>query len=235
MENKVVVSFADEQGNYRKAMARLQQSLIDVDFQGIFLGHTSHEDIGSPPHKGEKAVPYAFKAWAINDAIGRGADLLLWCDAPVYATKDIEPIFDHIRKHGYLFLDNIGFSIGDYTSDDCLKKFGMSRPQSFKEKMIMGCMMGFDVNNSIAIEFLKQYIDAAQDGVSYLGDWNNNDLQVSYDMRCKGHRHDQSVASIIVSQMGLEITNGQSTYFAYTSHKGLVPVADSVCMWSEGL
>ena len=54
-------------------------------------------------------------------------------------------------------------------------------------------------------------------------------------MRVKGHRHDQSVASIIIKQMNLKITNAQETFFAYTSHKGIVKIADTVCLWSEGI
>ena len=134
-----------------------------------------------------------------------------------------------------MLFDNIGFSIGDYTSDACLNQFGMTREEAFDSKMIMACVMGFDVQNPVAAEFLNRYISAALDGVSYHGDWHNNNLQVSRDMRVKGHRHDQSVASIIAKQMGMTITNAQSTYFAYAAHKGIVPISDQVCLWSEGI
>ncbi len=134
-----------------------------------------------------------------------------------------------------LFFDNIGFSIGDYTSDVCLRQFNMSREEAFDSKMIMACVMGFDLENPSTKEFLDKYIAAATDGHSYPGSWTNENLQVSNDMRCKGHRHDQSVASILIKQMGLSITRAQDTFFAYASHKGLVPIADSVGLWSEGI
>jgi hypothetical protein len=180
-------------------------------------------------------VPYAFKAFAIKKAIEEGADLILWCDSVVYATKSIKPIFDHIEKKGHLFFDNIGYSIGDYTSDACLDNFGMSREEAFNSKMLMCCCMGFDVNNPTAKAFLDKYIEAASDMVSYPGDWTNQNLQVSNDMRVKGHRHDQSVASIIVKQMGLTVTHAQSTYFAYAAHKGILDISPTVCLWSEGI
>ena len=91
------------------------------------------------------------------------------------------------------------------------------------------------VQESNAKAFLDKYIGAAADGVSYPGDWSNENLQVSNDMRCKGHRHDQSVASILIKQAGLTVTNAQDTYFAYAEHKGKVKIADSVCLWSEGI
>lgn len=238
MQDRAVVSFADGTGNYIKAMARLELSLKQVGFDGTAKMINDYAHIGSPMHKAPSEfgpVPYAFKAYSIQKVIDEGARYILWCDSVVYATKSIEPIFDHIKRDGYLFFDNIGFSIGDYTSDGCLWKFGMDRHTAFNSKMIMACVMGFDIHNAEASTFLRRYIEAAKDGISYLGAWTNENLQISNDMRVKGHRHDQSVASILIQQMGLKITRAQDTYFAYASHKGIVPISDSVCMWSEGI
>lgn len=232
---KVVVSFADGAGNYAKALMRLEISLKQVGFDGTWKGINDYEHILSPQHKGPNSVPYAFKPYSMEKAINEGADLLLWTDSAVYATKSIAPIFKHIEDKGYLLFDNVGFSIGDYTSDACLEKWGMSRKEAFESQMLMCCVMGFNLNNPAAIEFLRKYIDAASDGVSYPGDWTNENLQVSRDMRVKGHRHDQSTASIIAKQMGLEITNAQSTYFAYSEHKGKLPLSSDICLWSEGI
>lgn len=239
MKKKYVVSFADGVGQYAKALMRLELSLKLVGFGGeneIFKGINDYAHILSPHHKGTyDAVPYAFKAYSIKKAMEEGADLILWCDSPVYATKSMEPIFKHIQEHGYLFFDNIGFSIGDYTSDACLNQWGMTRDEAFNSKMIAACVMGFDVHNPQAKEFLDKYISAAKDGVSYMGDWTNQNLQVSNDIRVKGHRHDQSLASILIKQMGLTITHAQATYFAYCEHKGKIPVSDTVGLWSEGM
>lgn len=235
---KVVVSFADGAGNYAKAIARLEHSLRQVDFVGEFKKYTEYKQINSPTHKGQNdSVPYAFKAYSIAKAAQEmnWEGLLLWCDSPVYATKSLEPIFKHIEKEDYLFFDNVGFSIGDYTSDACLEKFGMSRQEAFDSKMVAACVMGFDLSSKAVKTFLLKYIEAASDGVSYHGAWDNKELQVSKDARVKGTRHDQSVASILIKQMNLKITHGQSTYFAYTAHKGLIPVSDEVGLWSEGM
>jgi hypothetical protein len=235
---KTVVSFADGSGNYAKALMRLEQSLRQVNFEGQFKGINDYGHIGSPHHKGSPgAVPYAFKALSIKKAIEEGADLILWCDSVVYATKSINPIFEYIEKSGVLLFDNIGYSIGDYTSDYCLDYYNMTREQAFNNKMIMACVMGFNIHNPTAKEFLDQYISASELGVSspYNGDWSNNNLEVSNDMRVKGHRHDQSVASVLAEQMNIPIINAQSTFFAYESHKGIVPVSNNVCLWSGGI
>lgn len=239
MKKKYVVSFADGVGQYAKSLMRLDLSLKLVGFGGeneIFKGINDYSHIGSPHHKGtHDAVPYAFKAYSIKKAMEEGADLILWCDSVVYATLSLDPIFEHIEKNGYLFFDNKGFKIGDYTSDACLERWGMTRDEAFKSKMIMACVMGFDVHNSKAKEFLDKYITAASDGVSYMGDWTNENLQVSRDQRCLGTRHDQSTASVIIKQMGLDITDAQSTFFAYNEHKGKIDISESVGLWSAGM
>lgn len=234
-DKKCVVSFADGVGSYAKAMMRLELSLKQVGFKGRFKGINDYGHIESPLHKGPDSVPYAFKAYSIKKAIEEGEEYILWCDSCVYATKFINPVFEHIKYEGYLLFDNVGFSIGDYTSDACLSKWVMSREQAFSTKMLMCCVMGFNVHHPVAKEFLDKYIAAAADGVSYPGDWTNQNLQVSQDMRVKGHRHDQSTASLIAYQLGMTITNAQSTYFAYAEHKGKIPIAPSVCLWSEGI
>jgi hypothetical protein len=236
MKDKCVVSFADEAGNYRKAMDRLKMSLDAVGFDGDFLGFTSYDEIGSPPHKGsDDAVPYAFKAYALQKAIDLGYEKILWCDSVVYATKPIDHVFEHLSVYGYLFFDNIGFSIGDYTSDACLEKFGMSRQEAFDSKMWMACCFGININRGPAEWFASQYINAAKDGVSYMGDWFNNENQVSKDSRVKGHRHDQSAGAIIIKKNNLKLTNAQEKFFAYVSHKGILPIGQQVSLWSEGI
>lgn len=235
MNEKVVVSFADDSGNYSSAIERLESSLGLIGYDGEFLGFRDYEEIGSPPHKGQGSVPYAFKAHSIRKCIDSGFRYILWCDSVVYATAPLDNIFNQIKSDGYLFFDNIGYSVGDYTSDACLDYYGMTRQEAFKTKMIMACVMGFDTHNEKAAEFLDKYIDAAINTDTYQGAWTNSNQSVSKDRRVRGHRHDQSVASILINNLGLTITNAQSTHFAYVSHKGYVPISESVCLWSEGI
>lgn len=227
MKKACVVSFADSAGTYQKKLLRLEQSLKG-NFDGDFLGFTSYDQIGCEPHS---VIPYKFKPYAIQKAIDLGYELILYCDSPIYAKQSIQPVFDHIERHGYLFFDNIGFSLGDYCNDKTLDHFSISREESWKIKMIMACCMGF---TPALIDptgyFLQQYIATSKE--LYPGEWNNDDLTESKDRRVKGHRHDQSVASALIHTMKLDILKGQDTFFAYESHRQVMPIADSVCLFS---
>lgn len=245
MQKTVIINFANNVGRYVQMQQRLLKSLEKVNYTGdvMFFNHEENIDGKCPYHKSDdpklhaagRVVPYGFKAWAIKKAIEKGYENIIWMDAAVYPTKNINEFIQYIEDNGYIFFDNIGFSIGDYTSDSCLDKFNMSRGEAFDSKMIMACLMGFNINSELAMEFINKYFEAANDGVSYIGSWHNVNGEVSSDMRVKGHRHDQSVASIIIKQMRLKIMNAQDTFFAYASHKGILKIADSVCLWSEGI
>lgn len=225
---KCVVSFADGTGSYQKKMLRLEQSLRG-NFDGDFLGFTSYDQIGCEPHS---VVPYKFKPYAIQKAIDLGYELVLWADSPVYAKQSIEPVFTHIQNTDYLFFDNIGFSLGDYTNDKTLDYFKIKREESWRVKMIMACVMGFDFTKSNAKDIFSEYHKVSNE--LYPGEWDNDDLTESQDRRVKGHRHDQSVMSALIHEFGFEILKGQDTFFAYEEHRKVMPIADSVCLFSAG-
>jgi hypothetical protein len=222
-----IVSFADGTGSYRKKLQRLEQSMKG-NFSGDLLLFTDYKEIGSPRHD---EIPYAFKPYAIQKAIDLGYEQILWCDSPIYAKQDIQPVFDHIAEHGYVFFDNIGYSLGDYTNDTTLKYFAIERDAAWRIPMIMACCMGFEVKNDpFVLNVLTIYKDVSKQ--LYPGEWDNDELTESQDRRVKGHRHDQSVMSALIYRNRMKILKGQDTFFAYESHRQVMPIADSVCLFS---
>jgi hypothetical protein len=209
---------------------RLRQSLIKVGFEGDFILFTENNLI-APKHKDQH---YAFKPHAINELKSK-YDIVIWADSILVAEKPLNDFISHIEKNGYAFFDNIGFNIGQYTSDKCLQNLEMEREDSFNHSMIMACLMGFNFKNEKACKLFEQYYNALNLKGCYEGDWSNEGLQVSEDMRVKGHRHDQSVMSIILAKEGIKPLHPHSTFFAYYGNPGHEPVSESVCFLSKEL
>lgn len=225
---KCVVSFADKTGSYQKKMLRLEQSLKDVGFDGDFLGFTSYEEIECEPHG---VIPYKFKPFSIQKAIDLGYDQILWCDSPVYAIKPLDQVFEHIRLSDYLLFNNIGFSLGDFSSDRQLDYFNITRSNAWDIQQIMACVMGFNATNKDVLTWFNIYKNVSDE--LYPGEWDNDDLTESKDRRVRGSRHDQSVMSCIAHVNKLDITNAQQSYFCYVEHKKTLKISPSVCLYSE--
>jgi hypothetical protein len=213
---------ADRYFNYAE---RLKDSIKGIDFH-LFTKETLQ-------HPSHSEVPYSFKPYAINE-LKKNYDIVIWADSCVYSIKSLDKFIDYININGFVFFDNIGYTIGDYTSDECLNNLGMSREESFNHPMIMACLMGFNFKNEKANKLFNDYFNATNIKGCYEGDWNNESNQVSQDNRVKGHRHDQSVMSILLAKEKIKPLHPHSTFFAYFGNPGHLPHAESVCLLSQG-
>lgn len=227
---KAIVTFATGD-RYQALQQRQEQSLKAVGWDGDYFAFKTFESIGSPHHDD---VPYAFKPYAIKAVKDMGYDLVLWIDSPIYATKNLDVLFNSIDEYGIILFDNIGYTIGDYTSDDCLNLMSMTREQAFSEKMIMACAMGFNFTHERTNSFFDSYYNSTKIEGIYEGDWNNDNGQVSSDPRVHGHRHDQSAASIIAAKMNLLLLSPHNSFLAYFGNTGHLPHSQGVCLISKG-
>lgn len=231
MERAIVTFYTPSHERYRLAQERQHNALKEVFNMDHYYCFTSFEEIGSPAHS---EVPYAFKPYSINKVKERGYRTILWMDSAVYPVKPLDKLFEEIENEGHYLTNNIGYSIGDYTSDECLRLCNMTRDQAHNSSMIMACLMGLDFTNPRTGVFFENYFKASKVQGCYEGDWTNESGQVSKDHRCRGHRHDQSVASILVHKLKMKISTGHQTYFTYKDNPGMMPVEDSVCLYSQG-
>lgn len=227
--NVAIVTYFDQQDRYVMGGERQKQSLEAVGFpMEHYYQFRSCADLGCPEHSD---IPYAFKPAAIAKVRDMGYDIVIWMDSPVYAIKPLDRLIEHIYLGEMAFFDNIGFTVGDYTSDDCLVRCNTTREQAFQIPMIMACVMGFNFNSIRAQEMFRLYANGT-DG--YVGAWTNDNGQVSDDKRVKGHRHDQSVMSLILDAHGIKPLHPHSTFFAYFGNPGHMPHAETVCLLSQG-
>lgn len=212
--SRAVVSFANTPF-YQEKMKRLQDS---VEAQGVkFIGYKSFEEVGCKPHS---EVPYAFKPYAIMKALEQGYNTILWLDSPVVAIGDITPVFEYIEREGYLFFNNYGHPLGNWTNDECLKYFKKTREEAMNIKQIMACAMGFYMMNPKTLVAFSAY-HSLED--LYKGSWEN-------------HRHDQTVMSFLLNSMNMDIHEGHKTFFIYEHFKQVPefqPLANSICLVSR--
>ena len=226
---------------YPKGQRRLASSLDDTGYTGdrLFLGKEA--DAGSPPHEGS---PYAFKPAMFASAKKKGNKIALWCDASVFAIKSITPVLDYIEEHGHLFFSN-GI-VGSWSSDAALASFGVDRDTAMGITEIMGCCMGFNLDHPRSQEFLRVWEEKSLDGKTFPGSWTNDEQQVSRDPRVRGHRHDQTAASLIAWQLGMDRLIAHDTFLQYYENPDGTPyhygqendmsrIFPSVCLLNNGM
>jgi hypothetical protein len=206
---KCVVNFANGSW-YPAGQRRLATSLRSVGFDGDVLLWTAEDQVGAPLHG---ASPYAFKPHVLHEAVRRGYDLVIWADASVWAIRDVSPMFDLLERRGWMFFKNC--PAGTWCSDACLRSFSIDRDSAMKIPMLMATCMGWDVRQPKCQEFLRVWLEKSTDGSTFPGAWTNRHHEVSHDPRVLGHRHDQSAASLIAWQLGMDFVTPEETLFQY--------------------
>lgn len=203
-------SYADSD-RYFKYAERLKESLNQVNFTGDFYLFTE-QNLDFPSHE---LVPYAFKPYAIKKVKDMGYDIVIWADSSIIAFKELNNFIEFVNKTGFVFFDNIGYSIADFTNKTCLDKMNFTNEEAKNNPMIMACLMAFYFNNEMACDIFNDYFNSAIPEI-YYGSWQN-------------HRHDQSAMSIILAKKGIKPLHPHSTFFAYPFNEGHKPESQTVC------
>lgn len=212
-----VISLATDARRYPEALARLEQSVKRVGFEGQRLSWPpgSFPD-GCPSHQD---VPFAFKPYCFREARDRGVELGLWLDAACVVIRDLTPIFNAIRDHGYVLFRNHGQMVGQWASDEALRLFDLDRDEAMQIPEVDASVIGLHFHHPVGREFLERWHASAADGAAFRGirerlrepqdyadvKWNRGG-RVSSDPRVRGHRHDQTVAGILAHRLQMTLT-----------------------------
>lgn len=200
-------------GKYIDGQYRLRHSLKDVDF----VSFQSESEIDAPEHW---LNPYAFKIYAIEKALERGYNQILWLDASLYAVKDITPVWDWLDKRG-IFMEEAGHWAGTWSPKYVLDYFKITKDEAMKMSMFSAGFIGLDFRKEISREFFAQWKNAMLAGM-FKGSWSD-------------HRHDMTCGSIIANQMGLVnrySSGGQ--FFAYVG-PGYSEPKSTACFHLKGI
>ncbi|PCJ57934.1 MAG: hypothetical protein COA65_08725 [Rhodospirillaceae bacterium] len=224
---KAIINVAT--GRYIKGQDRLSRSLLEVGFDGTFLSWTKEVSIGAPLHKDN---PYAFKIYAFDQALKAGYTKILWVDASIYAIKPLDPIWEHLDKHGHM-KQYAGHLCGTWSSDSQLECFGITRDEAMDMEMHgNGGFFALDFETEIANEFFTRWKQAMLDG-QFKGSWNNDNNCESADPRCKGCRHDMTCGSIIANQLKMSALP-ENLLMAYVGEQYETP-PETVVMLAQGI
>lgn len=194
---------------YAKGSRRLERSLIHHGFPGAIKCWTDELPPGSPTHQ---ECPYGMKPHAIQWALDQGHKSILWLDSSAWCVKYPRVHEQAMGRDGYYLVGNGEWRADQWTNDACLQHFGITREQARDIPLVSGGIIGLDFRNEIAREFMARYKNAKEAGV-FKGSWTAVSSEGSGD-RYRGHRHDQSCASIIAHQLGL-LLHPEETYDMY--------------------
>lgn len=201
---------------------------------------------GCPPHA---EIPYAFKAYALNEASELGGfDSLLWCDACIIAgPRPLSDLWQYIEQHG-VWLARNGYTNYEWTADSAYPdlfpgiEVDAARAKNRVIPHVVATAFGISLKHPAGRAFLERYVNAAQTR-AFCGPWWNSDYSPApgvfpYRDReraaacapsdVSGHRHDQTAASVIAWQLGIELTHCPE-WFTYKGSE-----TDRTCLVADG-
>lgn len=147
---------------YEPYVRRLHRT-VDQFWTGPTLFYESALPPGSPTHY---EANYAFKVYALREAIASGHTLLLYSDVSVVAIQPIWPIFDYIRDNGYLLIGD-GHTVREWSSDAVLDWAGLKREDIPPEATTAsGGFIGINTEHPMGKLLYNSWFDAVQKKLS---------------------------------------------------------------------
>jgi hypothetical protein len=212
---RCVISLGIGKKIYKDCLLRLEESLYRVGFDGDFIYWNDYFPEGCSEHFD---APFGFKPFCFYEARNLGYRQILWIDSPCVAIRSLQPVFESMKENGYiLFNNNYSQTMGQWSSDEALATNAISREEALLIPEIPCSVLGLDVQDPRAQQFLEQWHQIMSDGVTAKGtkdkirDWEdyqsiawNRNNRISSDIRVKGHRHDQTAAGIVAHRLGMQ-------------------------------
>ena len=196
-----IVTFSDREW-YHSGVERMQQSLQLVGYTGGFIHGTEYPE--GCAH--ESVARKCYKPFMMLKAFVQGYQRILWLDSSMWAIRPINELMSEIGNTSCYSIDD-GWNTGLWSTDSCLQEFGISREESFSIFHIASGCVGIFVGKEIMTPgeiFLRRWLDCAKNLRGWKGPRWIKDGFCSDDDRVKGHRADQTVASILLWQLGMK-------------------------------
>lgn len=207
MNKRVVLSIGVGQ-KYGEGVERLGQSLL-VNAPGSDHRLWTKWPDWTPTHQN---VPYAFKPECLNWAREQGYEQAVWADTACILVNPLDGLLKQLARDGVVFPYS-PFRISEWCSDACLVAMGLTRREvKALVPSMWACTISMDFRNETTNQFLDDWLAYSRDGVSFHGSHTNENCEVSNDPSVKGHRHDQTVATILAFRHELPFSWGIVAY-----------------------
>lgn len=189
-------------------------------------------------------VPYAFKAYGLMQAVDAGAEVVLWCDSCILPVRSLAPLWERIERDGYWFskagwsnyewtADSAYPDLFPALYDTSKSSEVMSPDESLRQARVFNRQIdhvaatafGLNIEHALGRRFFNEYYRLASETGAFRGRWwnrahpDNININRSDAMTCgppdvRGHRHDQTAASVIAWRLGFKLTDPPDI-FAY--------------------
>jgi hypothetical protein len=211
MMTRAIVNVAT--GRYLVGQERLRAA---VSGGAEFICWTDAMPPGSPAHQD---VPYAFKAFALDVARQRGFRYVLWADSSIKVLRPLEPLWDLIEAQGYWISKNYSWNNGEWTWPTAYGDLGIAPEDNWRIPQVIATSFGLDLQHPKGLGFFEEYLRLAKTR-AFCGPWFNR-RHPDYahhnfaeypsgdceNTQIRGHRHDQTAASLIAHRLGMTLTD----------------------------
>lgn len=232
--------------HFQKGMKRLLAAVQALDNHGWsgdrteWWGWGDITGTGWPSHE-EK--PYAFKAYALKHVADvANAELVLWCDACIRPVRSLDPLWAQIERDGYWIARN-GWTNAQWCADSAYPDLFHDElirnrihldqgVEAFREinktiPHVVATSFGLNLKSEIGRAFLAEYYRLASETRAFCGPWVNTPETPCGPQDVRGHRHDQTAASVIAWRLGIKLTDPPEV-FAYP------PGTESTILLADG-
>lgn len=196
--------------------------------------YTNGYPVGCPEHQN---IPFAFKAYALKEASAY-ATTLLWCDSCiVLGPRKLEELWEKIETDGYWIARN-GFTNYEWTAEKAYSALNVTPQENKAIDHVIATAFGIDTRSVIGLRFLGEYFRLANTHAFHGPITNSNFPGARYTgnmakcapcgpMDVRGHRHDQTAASVIAWRLGMKLSDTPE-WFAYRGqeNQSTVLIAD---------
>lgn len=157
-------------------------------------GCPKHRTRGALADLEDRCRPYAFKAYALQDALDRGGfSTLLWCDASIVPVRNLTPLWERIERDGYWIARN-GWNNAEWTADaaypDLFPQYfgktvdhtelapegGLEMARALNQTIphVVGTAFGLDASHPVGKLILHEYFRLASQTRAFCGPWGNS-------------------------------------------------------------